>query len=94
MAIVGYETESLQGSEKSTGKPEAVNLVATDARALAMFFAVNYIIGSTCLKFLFAVAFLWQLLGLRSTLAGLITAIFCVPIHVFQTATRSAKERA
>ena len=68
---------------KVASKPEAINLISSDTLSFSKFTAVNYIIPSSFVRFLFAVLFLFKLLGWQSTLVGMAITVLCVPIHTF-----------
>jgi ABC-type multidrug transport system fused ATPase/permease subunit len=81
-------------SRTTSGKPEAINLIASDTLSLGKFSAVNYIIPSSFVKFFFAVLFLWNLLGWQSTLVGLIVTVLCVPVHTFFIRQQRAAQKS
>jgi len=69
------------GSKAASHKPDAVNLITSDALGLAQFTAMNYIIPSSFARFFFAMLFLLRLLGWQSTLVGLMFTALSVPVH-------------
>jgi ABC-type multidrug transport system fused ATPase/permease subunit len=73
--------QGASSSKKGTDKPEAISLISSDTLSFSKFTAVNYIIPSSFVKFLFAVLFLVRLLGWQSTLVGMIITVVCVPVH-------------
>ncbi|KAJ5923278.1 hypothetical protein N7454_008523 [Penicillium verhagenii] len=62
-------------------KPEAINLISSDTLSFTKFTAVNYILPFSCIKFLFAVLFLFRLLGWQSTIVAVLATIATVPVH-------------
>ncbi|OKL62783.1 hypothetical protein UA08_01523 [Talaromyces atroroseus] len=65
----------------SSAKPEALNLLSSDTVSFSKFTAVNYIIPSLFVRFVFAIIFLVELLGWQSTLVGMTATLACIPIH-------------
>ncbi|KAJ5087568.1 hypothetical protein N7456_011184 [Penicillium angulare] len=80
---------------KFTGaKPEATNLLSSDAVSFSKFTAVNYILPLSFVKFFFAILFLLNLLGWRSTIVAIIVTVGTVPIHkMVIKQERDAKKR-
>ncbi|KAJ5273160.1 P-loop containing nucleoside triphosphate hydrolase protein [Penicillium angulare] len=80
---------------KFTGdKPEATNLLSSDAVSFSKFTAVNYILPFSFVKFLFAILFLLRLLGWRSTVVAIVVTVGIVPIHkMVIKQERDAKKR-
>lgn len=76
-------TKDVKDTVAPSGKPEAVGLISSDAPSFSKFTAVNYIIPSLLVRFFFAMLFLVQLLGWKSTLIGTTVTLACIPVHTF-----------
>lgn len=61
--------------------PEVINLVSSDTLSFSKFTAVHYILPLSFAKFLFAVGFLFNLLGWQGTLAALVITAASIPIN-------------
>lgn len=79
------KAQQTEGGSKKNGKkdtkPEAINLISSDTQSFSRFTAVNYILPSLFVRFIFATLFLMRLLGWQSTLVGMTATLACVPIH-------------
>ena len=72
--------------ERSKGgpdRPEVLSLVSSDTMSFSKFTAVNYIIPASFTRFLFAMVFLYKLLGWQSALTGLVVTSTCIPMHTY-----------
>ncbi|CAI7643455.1 unnamed protein product [Penicillium glandicola] len=84
----------VKDSKDTRDKPEAINLISSDTLSFSKFTAVNYILPFSCIKFVFAIFFLLQLLGWQSTVIAVLTTIATVPIHTrVLKQERAAKRR-
>ncbi|KAH7378047.1 ABC multidrug transporter [Cadophora sp. MPI-SDFR-AT-0126] len=72
-----------EGSKGVPDKPGVLSLISSDTLSFSKFTAVNYIIPASFARFLFAMTFLFNLLGWQSTLTGLVVTATCIPIHTY-----------
>ncbi|KAJ5996332.1 hypothetical protein N7522_007992 [Penicillium canescens] len=79
------EQEAEEDAEEALKKSRQsiINLAAVDARRISDFAAFNYIIPLAIIKIIIGCGFLVQILGWRSTFAGLAISALVTPLNIY-----------
>ena len=86
-AEAGKTKGSKKSGEDKEGSPRSeqgtINLIAIDTFRIAQMATFTLYLFMIAFKFILAVAFLWVLIGWKSTLVGLATNIICLPLNAY-----------
>ncbi|KAJ5681819.1 uncharacterized protein N7477_001759 [Penicillium maclennaniae] len=84
-ALLDQKDEEEDDDEESVKKSRQsiINLAAVDARRISDFTSYAYLIPSATLKVILGCAFLIQILGWQSALAGLSVSVLVTPLNIY-----------
>ncbi|PYI29539.1 multidrug resistance-associated protein [Aspergillus indologenus CBS 114.80] len=87
------DSEEIEELEQQGSRQTVINLATVDSKRIADFVMYNYLIPSCILRLVIASAFLVQLIGWRSLLAGGFAAILVTPMNAHLTKKYSAAQK-